>query len=98
MRLPHMKRPCSDCPFRTTAPRGWLGEARMREILDADSFACHKTLGSKAVRMQCAGHMLMNGERNAFVRTAKMLSLPLELSGDEIVFGNHADSIDHHRN
>lgn len=65
MRLPNMKTPCQDCPFRKDAVKGWLGADRMRDILAAESFVCHKETD-----MQCAGHMLVKGEENAFVRRA----------------------------
>lgn len=60
MNLPNMKAPCVDCPFRKDSLKGWLGGPRMAEILEEDSFVCHKKTD-----MQCAGHMIMNGEQNA---------------------------------
>lgn len=54
-KLPHIKKPCRDCPFRKDTLKGWLGEERIREIITADSFVCHKKTD-----MQCAGHMLVN--------------------------------------
>ena len=92
-KLPHIKKPCRDCPFRKDTLRGWLGEARMCEIIAADSFVCHKKTD-----MQCAGYMLMKGDDNAFVQLAGRLSIPLELSGDALVFDTAADCIQHHKN
>lgn len=89
--LPNMKAPCRDCPFRKDTLRGWLGGERMTEILAADSFVCHKNTD-----LQCAGHMLIKGSENAFVRLAAALRLPLNLSGMEKVFASHGDCIDHH--
>lgn len=44
-----MKKPCNNCPFLKTAPKGWLGKKRATEIVQTvftDSvFHCHKTLG-----------------------------------------------------
>ena len=42
MNLPRVKKPCSNCPFRKDSLKGWLGEERMQEIVNADSFTCHK--------------------------------------------------------
>ena len=92
-KLPHIKKPCRDCPFRKDTLRGWLGEARMREILAEDSFVCHKKAD-----MQCAGHMLVKGNDNTFVRLAGRLRIPLELSGNDLVFDTIADCIQHHAN
>ena len=44
-----LKKPCSDCPFRTDSTVGWLGEKRAEEIIDAlfkkdQTFSCHKTV------------------------------------------------------
>lgn len=92
-KLPHIRKPCRDCPFRKDALQGWLGEDRMTEILAADSFVCHKKTD-----MQCAGHMLMNGEGNAFVRLAARLRIPLDLTGGEQVFESKVTCIEHHKN
>lgn len=88
---PHMKRPCGDCPFRRDTPPGWLGEARAREILSVSSFVCHKDHA-----MQCAGHMLLKGEHNAFVQIAQRLGIQLDLSGHEVVFEDASSWIAHH--
>ncbi|HGM8087242.1 TPA: DUF6283 family protein [Pseudomonas aeruginosa] len=91
-KLPHIKKPCRDCPFRKDTMKGWLGEERMTGILRADSFVCHKKKD-----MQCAGHMLINGEDNAFVRLAARLQIPLDLTGKEQVFESKAACIAHHK-
>lgn len=92
-KLPNMAKPCRDCPFRKDAPKAWLGAPRMREILAADSFVCHK----KTDR-QCAGHMLIKGSENGFVRLAEELDIPLNLSGREMVFDTEAACVEHHSN
>ncbi|MYM92538.1 hypothetical protein GTP90_01535 [Rugamonas sp. FT81W] len=91
--LPNMKAPCKDCPFRKDSSKGWLGAERMAEILEADSFVCHKRNDR-----QCAGHMLINGDSNAFVRLAACLRLELNLTGAELVFASKAACIEHHKN
>lgn len=90
-KLPHIKKPCRDCPFRKDTAQGWLGKERMIEILNSESFVCHKKTD-----MQCAGHMLISGQENAFVRLADRLCMPLDLSGSEQVFESKADCIEHH--
>lgn len=90
-KLPHIKKPCRDCPFRKDTLQGWLGKDRIAEILAADSFVCHKKTD-----MQCAGHMLINGQDNAFVRLADRLRIPLDLTGSEQVFESKAACIEHH--
>lgn len=92
IKLPHIKKPCRDCPFRKDTLKGWLGEKRMAEILAAESFVCHKKTD-----MQCAGHMLINGDENAFVRLAAQLHIPLNLSGGELVFESKHACIEHHK-
>ncbi|HCT5749784.1 DUF6283 family protein [Pseudomonas aeruginosa] len=90
-KLPHIKKPCRDCPFRKDTLPGWLGKKRMTEILAAESFVCHKKTD-----MQCAGHMLINGQANAFVRLADRLGMQLDLTGKEQVFDSRAACIKHH--
>ncbi len=89
MKLPHVKKPCKDCPFRTDCMKGWLN--RMPEILADDSFVCHKN-----TKLQCAGHMLIKRNANAFVRLAGRLRLDLPLKGRELVFKTEAECIAHH--
>lgn len=86
-----MKKPCRDCPFRKDCLKGWLGKERMEEILNHDSFVCHKKND-----LQCAGHILINEDDNLFYRLAKKLNIKLELSGSQLVFENKKDCIDHH--
>lgn len=90
-KLPHMKKPCANCPFRKDTLKGWLGRDRMKDILSADSFVCHKKTD-----MQCAGHMLVKGEENAFVRLARQLRIPLDMKGLDQVFKNENACIEHH--
>lgn len=90
-KLPHIKKPCKDCPFRKDTLQGWLGEERMTQILSADSFVCHKNTDR-----QCAGHMLIKGQDNAYVRLASRLRIPLGLAGREQVFETTEACIEHH--
>lgn len=90
-RLPNTKAPCKNCPFRKDTLRGWLGSDRMTEILESQSFVCHKK-----TNLQCAGHMLVNGQKNDFVRLAGRLGIELDLSGKELVFDSAEECIQHH--
>lgn len=63
----------------------------MREILDQGSFVCHKKTDK-----QCAGHMLLKGDKNQFVNMARRLGCDLELSGRELVFDTEQKCVDHH--
>lgn len=92
-KLPNMAKPCRDCPFRKDTQKSWLGAPRMREILAADSFVCHKKTDH-----QCAGHMLIKGSENGFVRLAQRLNIPLNLAGAEQVFESETACIEHHMN
>ncbi|WP_089110854.1 DUF6283 family protein [Vibrio casei] len=89
--LPNVKRPCSQCPYRKDTQKGWLGRERIAGLLSQDLFVCHKKR-----HLQCAGHMIINGKDNAFVRMAHALGEDLELSGVELVFDSHEECIEHH--
>lgn len=95
MKLPNCKKPCSNCPFRKDTLKGWLGEERIKEILNSKSFTCHKTTGTKEV-LQCAGHMIIKGESNEFYRTAKLLKMDFHLKGKDLIFSKETDLIKHH--
>lgn len=102
--LPNIKKPCKNCPFRKDSLKGWLGEERITEILESDSFVCHKTVDYERDRdmdnnrKQCAGFMLLKGDESSFVRFAKYFKTPLILSGRELVFETKEDCIQHHKN
>lgn len=91
MNLPYCKKPCVNCPFRKDTLKGWLGKKRMTEILSQDSFVCHKK-----THLQCAGHMLIKGTENVFIRTANQLNINIELTGKELVFETQEKCIKHH--
>lgn len=91
MRLPNVKQPCTNCPFRKDSLKGWLGRDRMTEILDSNSFVCHKNNN-----LQCAGHMLINGDNNDFVQIASRLKVETGLTGRILVFDSREECISHH--
>jgi hypothetical protein len=89
--LPNIKKPCSGCPFRKDTKKGWLGEQRMTELLSNDCFVCHNKPDK-----QCAGHMLIKGTENGFVRLALAFDMDTDLSGRELVFETEKECIEHH--
>jgi hypothetical protein len=102
-KLPNIKKPCANCPFRKDSLKGWIGEDRMTDILESDSFVCHKTVNHDLDkdmdndRKQCAGFMLLKDEESTFVRLAKVLQIGTGLTGRELVFDNKQDCINHHK-
>lgn len=94
MKLPNVPAPCDQCPFRKDTLKGWLVD-KIEVILSSDSFTCHKTSHPK--RLQCAGHMLLKGDDNVFVRTAKAKGIDLPLKGRELIFDSEQDCINHHK-
>jgi uncharacterized protein DUF6283 len=90
--LPNVKKPCAQCPFRKDTQKGWLGSDRVADIIRQSSFVCHKK-----THLQCAGHMLLNGDKNQFVRLANKLNIELDLSGKELVFDSAQSCVAHHK-
>ena len=93
VKLPNCTKPCSNCPFKKDTLAGWLGKERMTEILDGENFVCHKNH-----KLQCAGFMLIQGDRSIFNRLAKAMRLDTRLSGLEKVFDTKEECIKHHTN
>ena len=75
-----LSEPCGNmCPFRIDCLKGWLGEKRATEIIDAltredKTFACHKTVEyddddelvlNNPKEQHCAGAMILL-EKNGF--------------------------------
>lgn len=90
-KIPHAKQPCQNCPYRKDSLKGWLGKSRMTEFLASDNFLCHKNH-----KLQCAGHMILKGDGNVIVRTAKLMKIDVILDGKDLVFESEADCVDHH--
>lgn len=97
MKLPAITKPCKECPFTKTCSKGWLGEKRVIEILDSESFTCHKTNEHNGGRKQCAGFMIIKEGNSAFEKLAKALKHELILTGKELVFDSEQDMIEHHK-
>jgi len=96
-KLPYMPAPCSNCPMRKDAPAGWLGKERMQEILEADSFVCHKTAyGADEQKRQCAGHIHLKQRGNLFYRMALMIGRKLIISNSSVLHENESSCIKHH--
>lgn len=98
IRIPYVKTPCKDCPFRKDIFKGWLGKDRADELVnDTDSFICHKTSNLKDnLKKQCAGHMILMENENLFVRIMKARKDDINLKGKSLVFDNKDDFIKHH--
>lgn len=92
MKIPCVKKPCKDCPYRKDSLKGWLGEKRMTEFLNTDSFLCHKNTS-----LQCAGHMILKKNGNIFVRAAKIYKEDLKLKGEDLIFDTEQQCIEHHK-
>ena len=73
IKLPIIQTPCKDCPFRKDSLKGWLGKKRMTEILEADSFVCHKTTNTELKdRKQCAGFMIIQKDTSLLMEVGKI--------------------------
>jgi hypothetical protein len=93
MKATHCKAPCANCPFRKDSLGGWLDNS-IDLILEQDSFVCHKHRKNKK---QCAGHMLLKGKDNAYVRLASCLEVDLQLQGRDLIFDTEKQCIEHHK-
>ncbi len=90
-KLPHTRKPCIQCPFRKDTLEGWLGARRMTGILQDDSFICHKTDDR-----QCAGHMLLKGDKSQYVQVMRRLYGTPDPAGKELIFDTEQECIEHH--
>lgn len=104
MRL-DLTRPCTECPFRTDSPSGWLGARRARDITRAlteqdRSFECHLTTGQRRAQ-HCAGALILLdtlGTPNQLTRIASRLGLysARRLTDRKAVFTTPGAFITHH--
>lgn len=104
-----LTKPCSECPFRKSAPKGWLGEPKATHIatttLDKNgTFPCHKTVNYKARTEKqmtansqiCAGSILLHekeGRPNFVYRF-----LDAKLTGANDIVNSRKDFITLHSN
>lgn len=91
--LNHCKSPCNNCPFRKDSLQGWLGEIRIKDILNNNSFVCHKTQNNFK---QCAGFMIIKKNESTFVKAAELFKIDLELKNEDLIFDTKEDCIIHH--
>lgn len=81
--------------------KGWLGKERATEILDQDSFVCHKTVNyadpeQDNSRRQCAGHMSICKGSNMFNRMAGVYGIEISILNEEQIFSSKEEAIEHH--
>lgn len=85
---------CGNCPFKKDTMKGWLGRSRAKEIVEAESFVCHKNTD-----IQCVGHIMVAKGRNIFRRLLEMepeLIKDLKDKNEKLVFNNPQKFIEHH--
>lgn len=93
-----MAKPCNNCPFKKNIMPGWLGAKRMQNIIEQDSFVCHKTAyGKDKNKRQCAGHIHINKQKNVFYRTALAFGIKIKIKESDTLFGNVDKCIKHHK-
>lgn len=84
--------PCSDCPWRRDAIRGWLGGTRpktfIRLALGDEAYPCHAFKGP-----QCAGMAIFRGNIAKLPRDPRVLRLPADRRG---VFATAGEFLEHH--
>lgn len=68
----------------------------MEEILNDESFVCHKTVDTPNP-LQCAGHMLLS-ERNLMYRMLQSMGKGDDVQGRELLFDTPEECIKHHGN
>ncbi len=87
------KTPCSDCPFRRDAVRGWLGGESSENYY---MLARYKPIMTCHVRLtqQCAGAAIFRANTCTSVRGEGVLELP---RNTKVVFANPIEFLAHHR-
>ena len=103
------KAPCKDCPFRVDCNKGWLGEARIKDIVQTTVFGdlpflCHKTSDLSESRQRfCAGKLILESRVNPLGNLHTRLGMGLklipaynELKNQGAIFKKAEDAIMHH--
>lgn len=87
----HCSEPCPSCPYRTDADK----KAYTREEIAFEnsqvSMGCRREQNA-----ECAGHMLMNGNKNFYVRILQRIEPDYELSGRELIFKDAKSLLAHY--
>jgi hypothetical protein len=107
-RKPCDNKPCKQCPFRRTAPAGWLGEGTPESFIVAISMEqplpCHPSIDysdpewlekwkAQEIGTICAGSLIMSANMCKSPRDKKFPRLPRD---KETVFGTHLEFLAHH--
>lgn len=100
--------PCKECPFRRTAPAGWLGQNSPQSFIAAISMEhplpCHPTIDyadpdylekwqHQEVGQICAGSLILSANMGKRPRDPRFPRLPAD---DGPVFSNHLQFIAYH--
>lgn len=95
-----MPKPCKNCPFRKTTLQNWLHKETVKDIVETDSFVCHETIDND--RKQCAGHMLLMGNNNVFIRLLRAMQMTDTIDNlmqhRHLIFDSIQDFAEHHSN
>jgi len=98
-KIPMVKKPCSNCPFKKDTLKGWLGHDRADDIANCSSFTCHKTGDTgKGPRKQCAGFMILKQEESDFYRLLNHAARQFLMKHNNDIFESKEDFIKHHSN
>jgi hypothetical protein len=107
MKVPYMKKPCENCPFRKDSTGiKFLGKERAEEISlqnQQEGFVCHKTVDySKGrdddggQRRQCAGALILaqkTGSRQPFLQAYEYLVGEMELFDKDVIADTYEEFI-----
>ena len=107
MKVPYMKKPCENCPFRKDSTGvKFLGRERAEEISlqnQQKGFVCHKTVdyskGEKddgGNRRQCAGALILaqkTGSGQPFLQVYEYMYGEMELLDKEVIVDTYEEFI-----
>jgi hypothetical protein len=87
------EKPCRDCPWRRTAPPGWLGAVQTPEDW-IETARGEVMVDCHTCSAQCAGMAIFRANILKSPRFAQILRLPADR---ELVFATTLEFIQHHR-
>jgi hypothetical protein len=85
--------PCKECPWRRTAPRGWLGGVVPAEVYVATAHGEGQIDCHMRNKLQCAGAAIFRDNVFKDPRNKKLLVLP---ANHELVFSSSEEFLEHH--
>lgn len=88
----HCNKVCKKCPFKKNTEKSSYTTVEVEKMNQMSSMGCKMNS-----HKECAGHMLMNWNRNIYVNISRRLKEDLTIQGREEIFSSYEMMLNHYK-